>query len=330
MDKTWRSPHPQVYYGHLSAVCFPDNGGQILEVGGEEGPVGGGQTDGAGLLVTLEVCPPDASHVPSERMVQCNQTQLGQKKTLNLIYLLGGVRPPRLTSSKISWDQLMDVCVHLCVFVCVWLLCVSREMKWVFDHSVRGMEARKRLLALRQGSAPVSQNAIDFCILAAESDWDEEVLQTVLLNGLSESVMDKSGMRLPLLEELIYLVVRLDDRLRERCRAKAGIPDPFFSPSSPICPPEVATAMAAGPTPAFQRLPTADSGEPIQLEGTRLTPVERHRRISTWLCIHCGQPGHFLATCPQRPKSQSHQPLEGLHFTLQPSPAPGDTPWGPV
>lgn len=49
----------------------------------------------------------------------------------------------------------------------------------VFDHPVQGKGASNRLLPLRQGSTPVSQYAIDFHILAAESGWDEIALQSV-------------------------------------------------------------------------------------------------------------------------------------------------------
>lgn len=73
------SPHPEVHHWHISAVRLPHNGGQILKVRGEEGPVGGGQAHGPGLLVALEVGPPNAAHVPFQRIVECNQMQLEQR-----------------------------------------------------------------------------------------------------------------------------------------------------------------------------------------------------------------------------------------------------------
>ncbi|XP_036408034.1 myosin heavy chain, fast skeletal muscle-like [Megalops cyprinoides] len=38
--------------------------------------------------------------------------------------------------------------------------------------------------------------------------------------------------------------------------------------------------------------------EPMQVNSTRLTPAERQRRIHTRSCLYCGQPGHFVASCP--------------------------------
>ena len=56
----------------------------------------------------------------------------------------------------------------------------TAEMRKVFDHPVRGKEAGKRLLSLRQGSGSVANCAIDFRILAAESGWDDMALLGIL------------------------------------------------------------------------------------------------------------------------------------------------------
>lgn len=73
-------PHPEIQHWQVGAVRPPHDGGQVLQVGGQEGPVGGGAPHGAGLLVALEVCPPDATHVPPEGRVQRHQTQLQPKR----------------------------------------------------------------------------------------------------------------------------------------------------------------------------------------------------------------------------------------------------------
>lgn len=73
------SPYPEINHRHVSAVRLPHNGCQVLEVGGQEGPVGGCQAHGACLLVALEVCSPDATHVPFQWSVQCDQMELRQK-----------------------------------------------------------------------------------------------------------------------------------------------------------------------------------------------------------------------------------------------------------
>lgn len=40
----------------------------------------------------------------------------------------------------------------------------------------------------------------------------------------------------------------------------------------------------------------------MQLGGTQLSPSERRRRFATDACLYCAQVGHFVASCPLRPK----------------------------
>lgn len=47
--------------------------------------------------------------------------------------------------------------------------------------------------------------------------------------------------------------------------------------------------------------------EPMQLGRAHLTPAERLRRLKAGECIYCGNLGHFLATCPLRPKEKARQ-----------------------
>ncbi len=58
------------------------------------------------------------------------------------------------------------------------------EMRRVFDHPVKGRHAVSRLLYLQQGRLSVSEYAVNFHILAAESGWDDSALQAIFLNGL--------------------------------------------------------------------------------------------------------------------------------------------------
>lgn len=41
--------------------------------------------------------------------------------------------------------------------------------------------------------------------------------------------------------------------------------------------------------------------EPMQLDSTRLPPVERARRLAAGLCLYCASSEHFIGTCPVRP-----------------------------
>lgn len=184
----------------------------------------------------------------------------------------------------------------------------TKEMRKIFDHPLKGKEASKRLLSLNQGSSSVSQYAIDFRILAAESGWDDTALQGVFMRGLTDRVKDELAARdeTNSLEELISLATRLDNRLRERQREKAGrqsLPRVLTSPqlsSSTSTPTNLPPVHSSTPDP-----PAGD--EPMQLGRARLTPAERQRRQRSGLCIYCGQAGHYISTCPHRPKEMAHQ-----------------------
>lgn len=184
----------------------------------------------------------------------------------------------------------------------------TNEMRRIFDHPLKGKEAAKRLLMLSQGSSPVAQYAVDFKILAAESGWDDTALQAAFLRGLTDSVKDELAARDDTnnLEELISLATRLDNRLRERRREKnsrqltsRGPSSSQFSSSSPIV--STSSPMFSSPS------DPVSAEEPMQLGGAHLSASERFRRQRSGLCLYCGQEGHFISTCPLRPKEKAHQ-----------------------
>ncbi|KAK7878028.1 hypothetical protein WMY93_031309 [Mugilogobius chulae] len=186
----------------------------------------------------------------------------------------------------------------------------TNEMRRVFDHPIKGKEASKRLLALSQGSLSVAQYAVEFRILAAESGWDYVALQGAFLRGLAENIKDELAVRdeTNSLEALITLATTLDNRLRERRREKAN--------RQPISRGHVSVQSSTSPI-ASTTFPVPSSSsdiaqveEPMQLGRARLAPDERLRRQKSGLCIYCGQAGHYISTCPLRPKERAHQDLQ--------------------
>ncbi|KAK7886523.1 hypothetical protein WMY93_026144 [Mugilogobius chulae] len=186
----------------------------------------------------------------------------------------------------------------------------TNEMRRVFDHPIKGKEASKRLLALSQGSLSVAQYAVEFRILAAESGWDYVALQGAFLKGLAENIKDELAVRdeTNSLEALITLATTLDNRLRERRREKAN--------RQPISRGHVSVQSSTSPI-ASTTFPVPSSSsdiaqveEPMQLGRARLAPDERLRRQKSGLCIYCGQAGHYISTCPLRPKERAHQDLQ--------------------
>lgn len=56
----------------------------------------------------------------------------------------------------------------------------------VFDHPIKVREAANLPLSHRQGGQSVSEFVVTFCILTAETDWDQAALQGIFLQGLDQ------------------------------------------------------------------------------------------------------------------------------------------------
>ena len=163
----------------------------------------------------------------------------------------------------------------------------SSEMKRVFDRSKHGHEAARELLHMRQGRRSVSDYAIDFQTLATCTHWDADALFDTFLNGLSENIKDELvSHELPrTCEGLVNLAIRIDMRLQERHRARVFERSPGTYSVSPAIQPPYPSTDSPGP-------------EPMQVDRTQLTQAERQRRMNSRSCLYCGQPGHFVASCP--------------------------------
>lgn len=183
----------------------------------------------------------------------------------------------------------------------------TEEMKWVFDHPVKGSQAVSRLLDLQQGNLSVSEYAVSFRILAAESGWNDSALRAIFLKGLAGELKDELAVReeCSSLNSLIDLAIRLDNRIRERARERQGMGKRRFLPGIPLNSHDCTSGTPDTTSFAHeQRPPPAD--EPMQLGQARLTPAERRRRMRDQLCLYCGQQGHFVSHCPEVPKGGAH------------------------
>lgn len=92
-----------------------------------------------------------------------------------------------------------------------------------------------------------------------------------------------------------YAVETVAARVAARAEAKAGLLIPFSNPSLPA------------PRAALHALVGTHTVEPMQLGGTRLSPVERCRWFTSDSCLYCGQTDYFIASCPVRPKDRARQ-----------------------
>uniref|UniRef100_A0A8C7X486 CCHC-type domain-containing protein n=1 Tax=Oryzias sinensis TaxID=183150 RepID=A0A8C7X486_9TELE len=189
-----------------------------------------------------------------------------------------------------EWQRGGATCFSLSVFL--------DAFTQVFQHTKPGREAARALMRLTQGNRRVTDYAIEFRTLAAESGWNPAALVDAFLEGLSEVLKDNlAPLELPSsLEPLIALVIRIDNRLQDRRRGRRsnapfsrGRTDDYDPPSS--LPSSVASTDS----------PVAPLEEPMQLGRGRLSPSERIRRIAAGECLYCGQRGHFCKHCPNVP-----------------------------
>eukprot|EP00064_Thunnus_orientalis_P019626 superscaffoldBa00004989_g19750 len=181
--------------------------------------------------------------------------------------------------------------------VCRSLLLFSKTFTQIFQQTAPGREAARALVKLRQGKKRVSDYAIEFRTIAAESDWNQPALFDVFLDGLSDTIKDQlPPLDLPAeLDLLIALAIKIDKCLYERERGR----------TRPCGSPPLQRRQQAGSSSFSPWRRTADSTtaspptteEPMQLGRTHLTPEESQRRVSEGHCIYCGQLGHFIAFC---------------------------------
>uniref|UniRef100_A0A8C9ZYC4 CCHC-type domain-containing protein n=1 Tax=Sander lucioperca TaxID=283035 RepID=A0A8C9ZYC4_SANLU len=179
----------------------------------------------------------------------------------------------------------------------------TAEMRKLFDHPVRGRDAANRLFSLQQGARSVADFVIEFRTLAVESEWNEKSLQTAFYQGLSEQLKDEliSYPEPSDLDSLIALSIRVDNRIRERRREKRwGSSNQSRSLLPSKAENRPGKANHSSPHEMKEEFLPSDP-EPMQVGRHGLTTEERQRRRETNSCLYCGNSGHYISTCPQRP-----------------------------
>ena len=149
-----------------------------------------------------------------------------------------------------EWVRRSPVCDSLSLF--------SETFTKIFQHIPPGREAARALVGLRQGKQRVSDYAIKFRTLAADSDWNQSALFDAFLYGLSGTLNDQlAPLELPAdLDSLISLTIKIDKRLIEREReietaipcfphkrqssSSWNHPRPWLPSTAPLSPPAVA------------------------------------------------------------------------------------------
>ncbi|ROJ36310.1 Retrotransposon-derived protein PEG10 [Anabarilius grahami] len=159
------------------------------------------------------------------------------------------------------------------------------HFKEVFGKPAWNSTIGERLCQLKQGVMSVSDYALQFRTLAAASGWNEPALITTY-QGLDPLV------RLHLaayeesigLEKFIQLSIRFTTRMQlclEEHQGQPVFPSILRQPES-----------VSHPEPA---------NKPMQIENSRLSSVERQRRLTQNLCIYCGRAGLYISEYSIRP-----------------------------
>ena len=191
-----------------------------------------------------------------------------------------------------EWERQTPACSSFSSF--------CAELRRVFGEVARGPDSAGGLLRLRQGRGTVADYAIDFRILARQSDWNSAALCDAFLLGLGDRVKDELvSYDLPAtLEDLIQLATRVDRRIQSRLEERRDQRRrEWISPPSRVHTSQDGGRFHSSSPSASQ--PAGDP-EPMQLGRTRLSLRERERRFRNQLCMYCGKDGHFKSLCPEK------------------------------
>lgn len=203
-------------------------------------------------------------------------------------YILGLLRGRALTWAQASCTQNHLNTLPLGEFL--------RRFRRIYDRPNIAGCASDCLFTLQQGSCSVAEYAVEFGTLAAEAGWDEVALRGAFQRGLTEQVHDAlvAGARPVSLRELIDRAIELDNYQRRQERARSSAP--------PRVPARLQSSSASVPSTPLSEGLSACEDKSMQLGRARLSVVEQRRRLTTGLCLYCGQEGHHIADCSIRPK----------------------------
>ncbi|KAL0168185.1 hypothetical protein M9458_036407, partial [Cirrhinus mrigala] len=148
----------------------------------------------------------------------------------------------------------------------------------VFSTVTNTLSTSDQLFRIQQGTSSVNDYTLRFRTLAAASGRNE----TALLGAYRQGLNPEIRAAMALYDDSIGLETFLQRTTRVSQRLAACQP--------PLTAPQSASVAACTPVP-----------EPKQMDSTRLSRMERNRRITLGLCLYCGQNGHLIRNCPIRP-----------------------------
>ena len=159
-----------------------------------------------------------------------------------------------------EWSRNSPICQSLNMF--------TQTLSCVFDHSSPSREASRVIMQIKRGQQRVTDYAIDFRTLAADSGWNTPALIDAFMNGLQDSIKDQlAPHELPTdLDSIIAMSIRIDNRLHERQkeRIRTSARPPSHMGHSPAFRHPWSSSPPSSASPK-EPVPSAAPEEPMQL-----------------------------------------------------------------
>lgn len=194
----------------------------------------------------------------------------------------------------------------------------TTEIRKIFGEIDPSRTAERRLRGLRQAKSAATYTT-EFKQIQNRIEWDNDALNSCYYEGLKDRVKDEisRGERPELLEDMIALALRIDNRQFEReMEKKRQTP---FSPfehrrkaqtghrrhqerGEPMDLDRIEQARPSyAPKPNTRRV--GKQGKPARTYG--ISPEERQKRYDSKSCLICGKEGHFARECKEKSKPEN-------------------------
>jgi hypothetical protein len=183
--------------------------------------------------------------------------------------------------------------------------------------------AQRELRTLTQGRRPASTYVAEFRRVALDTGYDETAKLEHFRHGLHDDIKDAlARIDAPTrFDDFITLVIKIDNRLYERCveRQAKSHPTAFSdSGTSSSNKDSYKTSLRTSPnlpstSPSYQPRPS-----PLQKVLTNagtLTRKEKERRRAKGLCAYCGQADHTVENCPKKKEPSKGHKLNVVETT---------------
>jgi hypothetical protein len=172
-----------------------------------------------------------------------------------------------------------------------------KEFQANYDDPYVQSHAQTAIRRLKQGKNSVVTYAAKFRRLAADTGYNSDAKVSMFRSGLNDDVKDvlSTALEEPTeFEDFINYCIKIDHRIYDRRLEKKN----------------ASSHTHGDPHPKKFETPRSGPTTPMDLDGLqevpkhkKLTKEERERRIKEKLCLYCGESGHRVSRCPNKPKN---------------------------